>query len=34
VVILGSPKDSVSPGATVGSTVSAGDELFSWSPAS
>jgi PTS system glucose-specific IIA component/PTS system N-acetylglucosamine-specific IIA component len=34
VVILGSPKDSVSPDATIGSTVAAGDELFSWSPAS
>ena len=34
VVILGSPKDSVSPAAAIGSTVAAGDELFSWSPAS
>ena len=34
VVILGSPKDSVSPAAPFGSTVASGDELFSWSPAS
>jgi PTS system glucose-specific IIA component/PTS system N-acetylglucosamine-specific IIA component len=34
VVILGSPKDSVSPGAVIGSSVALGDELFSWSPAS
>jgi PTS system glucose-specific IIA component len=33
VVILGSPKDSVSPTATIGSTVAPGDELFSWAPA-
>jgi sugar PTS system EIIA component len=34
VVILGSPADSVRPTPTIGSTVAAGDELFSWSPAS
>ena len=34
VVILGSPKDSVSSSAALGGTVAAGDELFSWSPAS
>jgi PTS system glucose-specific IIA component len=34
VVILGSPKDSVSPTAAVGSAITAGEELFSWSPAS
>ena len=33
VVILGSPKDSISPAAPIGSTVAPGDELFSWSPA-
>lgn len=34
VVILGSAKDSVSPSAAIGGAVAAGDELFSWSPAS
>ena len=34
VVILGSPADSVLPAVDAGSTVAAGDELFSWSPAS
>jgi len=34
VVILGSPKDSVSPTVALGSACAAGDELFSWSPAS
>ena len=34
VVILGAPKDSTRPAVDVGSTVTPGAELFSWSPAS
>jgi sugar PTS system EIIA component len=33
VVVLGSPADSAKAAVDVGSTVAAGDELFSWAPA-
>ena len=33
VVVLGSPKDSAEPAVDVGSAVSPGEELFSWTPA-